>query len=167
MKELPNKQYVDSRIFPFLQQMFDDMRAQGMSPIAASGYRSNEKQKLIMKQTMDTIVAEGLSPSEAKAKALKWVSEAGHSEHQTGLAVDINADGENKKEDAKLIYTWLAEHAWKYGFILRYPQDKSEITRISYEPWHYRYVGVEAAAIMFEKKLCLEEFLDRHTEQYT
>ncbi len=88
--------------------------------------------------------------------AEEWVAVPGTSEHQLGIAVDINADKERcENED---VYLWLAENAHKYGFILRYPQGKEDITGISYEPWHFRYVGVENAQIIYEKQICLEEY---------
>ena len=81
----------------------------------------------------------------------------GRSEHQLGLAVDINGDELHSSNDE--VYSWLAENAYKYGFILRYPEGKSDITGIEYEPWHYRYVGKEAAAEIFSRSICLEEYL--------
>ena len=93
----------------------------------------------------------------AKSEAKKWVADVGYSEHQTGLAVDINADGVNSS--GQQVYAWLADNAWKYGFILRYPEDKTEITKTDYEPWHYRYVGAESAAKIYESGLCLEEYI--------
>lgn len=101
---------------------------------------------------------QGYSRSDAAAEALKWVSVVDYSEHQTGLAVDINANGINSTGEQ--VYDWLADNAWEYGFILRYPEDKTEITHMDYEPWHYRYVGIEAAKVIFEKNLCLEEYID-------
>ena len=81
----------------------------------------------------------------------------GTSEHQLGLAVDINANPDNSTDEE--VYAWLAENAWQFGFILRYPQDKTQITGIQYEPWHYRYVGREAAAHIHTSGQCLEEYL--------
>ena len=82
---------------------------------------------------------------------------AGTSEHELGISVDINADTQRCSSDA--MYQWLAQHAWEYGFIYRYPQDKTQITGIINEPWHYRYVGKEAAKEINEKGICLEEYL--------
>ena len=93
----------------------------------------------------------------APAQRLRWVAAVGYSEHQTGLAVDINADGVHSA--GYQVYEWLAGNAWKYGFILRYPSDKEEITGTAYEPWHYRYVGKEAAAEIHRQGVCLEEYL--------
>ena len=77
---------------------------------------------------------------------------------RTGIAVDINAD--KSKCSNEEVYTWLAENAYKYGFILRYPMGKQEITGTSYEPWHYRYVGDEAAWEIYEQGICLEEYYE-------
>ena len=85
------------------------------------------------------------------------MAEPGTSEHELGLAIDINADLDRSTSDE--VYGWLAQNAWKYGFVLRYPADKTDITGIDYEPWHYRYVGQEAAKEMHKKGLCLEEYL--------
>jgi D-alanyl-D-alanine carboxypeptidase len=82
----------------------------------------------------------------------------GTSEHQLGLGVDINADGVNSA--GYEVYDWLEAHCWEYGFILRYPEDKTDITGISNEPWHFRYVGQEAAEYIMSNGLCLEEYLE-------
>lgn len=158
LTELGNGQRVDARIYPELQRMFDDMRAQGAYPVVASGYRSREEQQDEMDGKVAELIAQGFSRSEAKEEALKWVAAAGHSEHQTGLAVDINADGVNSTGEE--VYGWLAANAWEYGFILRYPADKTEITGTAYEPWHYRYVGRDAAQNIYQSGLCLEEYWD-------
>lgn len=158
LTELSNGQSVNSRIYPSLQQMFDDMQAQGVYPTVASGYRTSKKQQSLMDEKIESFVAQGYSRSDAATEALKWVSAVGYSEHQTGLAVDINANGVNST--GKQVYDWLADNAWEYGFILRYPEDKTEITHTSYEPWHYRYVGTEAAKVIFEQSICLEEYIE-------
>lgn len=87
------------------------------------------------------------------------VAAPGTSEHQTGLAVDINGDGTRSTSDE--VYGWLLEHAHEYGFIQRYPAGKSEITGILNEPWHYRYVGLSDAAQIKQSGLCLEEYLSQ------
>ena len=139
------------------QQMFVDIRAHEVYPVVASGYRTAKKQRELMDDKVDSFLAQGYSRSEAKTEAKKWVADVGYSEHQTGLAVDINADGVNSS--GQQVYAWLADNAWKYGFILRYPEDKTEITKTDYEPWHYRYVGKEAAKEIYESGLCLEEYI--------
>ena len=89
--------------------------------------------------------------------ASEWVAAPGTSEHQLGIAVDINADKTKSTNDE--VYAWLAEHAWEYGFILRYPKNKESITGTGYEPWHYRYVGKEAAKKIQQEGCCLEEYV--------
>lgn len=157
--ELRNGQRVDSRIYSDLQAMFDDMRAEGIYPMVASGYRSAKQQREQMDQKVAYFISQGYSRSDAKDEALKWVAEVGYSEHQTGLAVDINADGVHST--GTQVYEWLAQNAWRYGFVLRYPADKVDITGTDYEPWHYRYVGYDAAREIHENGMCLEEYLER------
>jgi D-alanyl-D-alanine carboxypeptidase len=86
----------------------------------------------------------------------------GTSEHQLGLAVDINADP--MKSTAEEVYTWFAENAYQYGFILRYPEGKEAVTGMSYEAWHYRYVGVSAATVIYNEGLCLEEYIGKYVD---
>lgn len=158
LTELSNGEKVDSRIYPQLQEMFEDMRAEGLYPIVREGYRSAEEQEEIFAEKVQAYMNEGYFRSRAERIAEEWVAVPGTSEHQLGIAVDINADKERcENED---VYLWLAENAHQYGFILRYPQGKEEITGISYEPWHFRYVGVENAQIIYEKQICLEEFIE-------
>lgn len=157
LTELSNGQSVATLIYPALQQMFDDARAQGIYPIVASGYRTPEKQQSLMDEKIQSLVEQGYSQESAQTEALKWVNQVGYSEHQSGLAVDINADGIHSAGDE--VYDWLAQNAWQYGFILRYPEDKTDITGTGYEPWHYRYVGVEAAQAITQQGVCLEEYL--------
>lgn len=96
------------------------------------------------------------TPGPGKWRRIGWPL-PGTSEHQTGLAVDINADGIHSA--GYEVYDWLNQNAHKYGFICRYPSDKTDITGISNEPWHYRYVGVTAAMEIHRQDLCLEEYL--------
>ncbi len=156
--ELSNGELVDARIYPDLQKMFDDMRADGVYPEVVSGYRTSEKQQQLMDEKIQEYSVSGYSPDEAKQKAEEWVAIPGTSEHQLGIAVDINADGVNSF--GYEVYDWLDQNAYKYGFIKRYPEDKTEITGIINEPWHYRYVGYDAALEMTERSLCLEEYLE-------
>lgn len=155
--ELSNGQCVDKRIYPALQEMFDAARAEGVYPIVASGYRTAEKQQSIMDEKIEEYIAEGYSEKTAKSKAEIWVAVPGTSEHQLGISVDINADGIHSTGNQ--VYDWLDQNGHKFGFIKRYPEDKTEITGIINEPWHYRYVGAEAAAEMYRSGVCLEEYL--------
>ncbi len=154
---LTNGERIDSGIYPRLQEMFDDMRAEGYYPQVVSGYRDSEKQEDIFENKYAAFREEGYSKKEAKELTEKWVAEPGTSEHETGLAVDINPDREKSGDE---VYEWLSENAHKYGFIKRYPEDKTDITGIANEPWHYRYVGEKAAREMKKKNLCLEEYIE-------
>ena len=156
LTELSNGQKVDSRIYPYLQEMFDAARAEGIYPIVREGYRTAEEQQEILDDKIQTYINQGYSQSRAEKTAKEWVALPGTSEHQLGIAVDINAD--KSKCSNEDVYGWLAENAYKYGFVLRYPSGKQKITGTSYEPWHYRYVGEEAAREIYERGICLEEY---------
>ena len=156
LTELYNGVCVDSRIYPDLQAMFDDARAQGVDPYVREGYRTHQAQQEIMDSYIQRFLDQGNSRETAEALAREYVAEPGTSEHELGLAVDINARGDSDDWD---VYNWLAEHAWDYGFILRYPDGKEDVTGITYEPWHYRYVGIEAALEIREQQVTLEEYL--------
>ncbi|MDE7278141.1 MAG: M15 family metallopeptidase, partial [Oscillospiraceae bacterium] len=161
LTELSNGERVDSGIYPDLQKMFDDMRSDGIYPVVSEGYRTQNEQRQMMADKINAFESEGYSKMEAERAAREYVAEVGTSEHELGLAVDINADKE--KSDNQEVYDWLWENAYQYGFILRYPADKCSVTGISYEPWHYRYVG-EYAEKIYESGLCFEEWLDKESE---
>ncbi len=158
LMELSNGEKVDSRIYPELQEMFDAARASGLELFVREGYRTQEEQQEIMEDKIRAYQEEGYSKKEAKELAEKYVAVIGTSEHQLGLSVDINAD--TTKCSSEAVYGWLDENAYKYGFIKRYPADKITITGINNEPWHYRYVGRDAAKEMEEKGMCLEEYVE-------
>ncbi len=155
---LSNGEQIDERIYPSLQKMFDDMRAKGIYPTVVSGYRSYEEQRELLEEKYLAYRSEGYNKSRAKELALEWVALPGTSEHQLGIAVDINPDYSVSKGEG--VYEWLQNNAHRYGFIKRYPEDKTEITGIINEPWHYRYVGQKAAKEIYEQGLCLEEYID-------
>ena len=157
LTELSNGQKVDSRIYPELQSMFDAARADGLQLFVREGYRTSEEQQQILDEKIVAFENEGNSRKEAEKLAKEWVAVPGTSEHEIGLSVDINADTSVSSRDS--VYTWLAENAHRYGFIKRYPSDKTEITGISNEPWHYRYVGREAAQEIFQRGITLEEYV--------
>lgn len=148
---------VDKRIYPDLQDMFDAALSEGVDLVVRSGYRSEKEQKELLIKKIGAFRKEGYDDGEAAERAMDWVSMPGTSEHQLGIAVDINAENSTEKNEA---YKWLSENAHKFGFVVRYPSDKSYITGISYEPWHFRYVGKEHAQKMYESGQCLEEYLD-------
>ena len=162
LTDLTNGNQVDSRIYPKLQEMFDDARSYGMDLFVREGYRTREDQQSIMDNRVEAYEAEGYSEEEAIEFAKQYVAEPGTSEHELGISVDINANNDVSDDDT--IYTWLDENAYKYGFIKRYPENKIDITGINNEPWHYRYVGLKAAQEMKDMDLCLEEYLDYLSE---
>ena len=134
-----------------MRKMLTDCKLAGKGPAINSIYRSGENQIAIMKERIELFMEDGLSYEEAKAKAEEIVAAAGTSEHETGLSADLV--GEEAKK-------WLGEHCWEYGFILRYPPEKSDITGITSEPWHFRYVGTRVSMDMRDTGLCLEEYLN-------
>lgn len=155
--ELPGGERVDKHIYEPLHEMFADMEADGVYPVVASGYRTQEEQEQIYNDKIAAYEAEGMSYQMAKQETERWVSVPGTSEHQLGLAVDINADGIHSA--GYEVYEWLEQNAHNYGFIYRYPPDKTEVTGVENEPWHYRYVGAEAAKEIHQKGICLEEYV--------
>lgn len=162
-----NDQAVDARAYPDLQDMLQDMSQAGLSPLICSSYRSQERQQELYDNKVQRVMAEGVSREEAQAEAARWVARPGTSEHQTGLAVDIVSLSNqmlDETQESTPEFQWLAENSWKYGFILRYPEDKSEKTGIAYEPWHFRFVGKEAAEEMHDLGLCLEEYLESYED---
>lgn len=164
---LSNGLEVDSRIYASLIDMLNGAQDAGLSPVVCSAYRSRASQETLFANKVQEYLDEGLSQSEAQAQAGTWVAVPGTSEHETGLALDIvDIDYQLLDEDQADTPTqqWLLQHAWEYGFILRYPEDKTDLTGIDYEPWHYRYVGKEAAKIIREEGLCLEEFVTKYAE---
>ena len=162
MTEIESERSVDSRIADDLKQMLSDAKDAGLSMYVASAYRSYEKQREVFNNTMQDWISQGYSPLNAYDETKKSVAVPGTSEHATGLAVDIISseyealdDRQGDTEEQK----WLMEHCWEYGFILRYPPEKSDVTKIVYEPWHYRYVGKEAAKEITEQNITLEEYV--------
>ena len=157
LTELSNGQSVDKRIYPSLQSMFDDARAQGVYPVVSSGYRTAQQQQSEMDDKIQEYIDDGKSEDEARALAATYVAQVGYSEHEAGLAIDIVAKA--NKSDDDTVWAWMKEHCAEYGFILRYPEGKEGVTGMSYEPWHFRYVGVEAAQKIMGAGITLEEYL--------
>ena len=165
--KLKYDQSVDERIYPDLQQMMDDCRAEGLKPMVCSGYRSIEKQTKLFNNKIQEYLNQGYSQEKARSEAEQWVAVPGTSEHHLGIAVDIISENYqylDDKQEQTPEQQWLLKNCWKYGFILRYPSDKSELTGIHYEPWHYRYVGKEAAEYITTHNLCLEEYLENQSK---
>ena len=158
--ELRNGQRVDSRIYPELQAMFDAARAAGRTPLVISSYRTYDDQKAMLLKKYNSFRDKGYSQEDAQVEALKWAAYPGYSEHQLGLAIDVGTSNSEKCSKDR-VWSWLKEHCAEYGFIWRYSDEKSDITGISNEPWHFRYVGVEAATYIMENNLCLEEYMEQ------
>lgn len=148
---------LDARIVEAYRNMHDDARKQDVRLWISSGYRDPERQGTLFEQEIELYRRTGLDYEDAVTSAERSVARAGYSEHNTGLAVDLNGVKENFGETDE--FRWLGQHAAEYGFILRYPKDKQEITKIKYEPWHFRYVGPEHAEKMKERNQCLEEYV--------
>ncbi len=153
----------DERIIEPLTQMFAAAKEDGVNLIVCSPYRDMARQEYLFDRKVKNYQSTGMSYMDAYKKASITVTLPGASEHQVGLAVDIISDtytslevGFADTEAGK----WLAEHSWEYGFILRYPLGKEEITGIQFEPWHFRYVGVDAAEVITSQNITLEEFVE-------
>ncbi len=162
LMELRNNHHVDERIYPELQRMFDDARAAGIYPFVNESYRTAGEQQAIMDEYIARYEAAGSDREEAERQAREIVALPGTSEHQLGLAVDLIAEF---SADSWPTWQWLKDNCARYGFILRYPEGKAEITGIAYEPWHFRYVGAEAAAEIMERGLTLEEYAAEKTAE--
>lgn len=138
-----------------LEKLFSEAESDNIHLVGISAYRSYSRQKKIYENNVK---------EKGREKANEFSAQPGHSEHQTGLVIDISASSVDYKLSQEFGQTkegkWLAENAASYGFIIRYPKDKEEITGYKYEPWHIRYVGKEHAQIIAENNLTLEEYLD-------
>ena len=159
----------DARIMPALTAMMEAAAKDNVSIYPTSGYRSVERSKVLYEQQVQQYLDKGYDEEQALIIAAHWVAPPGTSEHHTGLAFDFLSN-ESTTMDETFADTkaakWLKEHAAEYGFILRYPKDKEQITGIVFEPWHYRYVGTEAAAQIMSRELTLEEYLNAPSVGY-
>ncbi|MCX4370889.1 MAG: M15 family metallopeptidase [Dysosmobacter sp.] len=161
LTQLRNSHAIDSRVYPSLQKMMDACRAEGLEPLICSSYRTWETQSELFENKVQSCLPKAGSRQEAEELAAQWVARPGTSEHQAGLAVDIVDKSYqllDEGQEKTAVQNWLMEHCADYGFILRYPTEKSAITGVGYEPWHYRYVGEAAAQAIMSEGLCLEEY---------
>ncbi len=157
----------DERMLEPLMSMLKAARNEGVSLIVCSPYRDINRQTMLFSKKVNMYMEGGMSYMDAYNLASQAVTVPGSSEHQIGLAVDIITkdyitldEGFGETEAGK----WLYKNSAKYGFILRYPKGKESITSIEYEPWHFRYVGVDAAKVITDNNICLEEFWNRYVE---
>lgn len=155
----------DERVIEDLLLMMQAAKKNGLNLVVRSPYRTSDHQEDNFNNRIKSYMKQGLSYMEAYKATSRVITIPGCSEHEVGLALDITSDtfiplqqGFADTEEGE----WLEEHSHEYGFILRYPSGKEYITGIEYEPWHFRYVGREAAAVMKDEGLCLEEFWDKY-----
>lgn len=161
LTELRNGQSVDTRILSDLQEMFDAARSEDIYPIVSDAYRTREDQQTLMDDVIRNYEDEGYSSEEASSKAEQVIAKPGTSEHETGLAIDIAGD-DDYDQDTDSVLEWMNSNAYKYGFILRYPSGKESVTGAEAENDHYRYVGKEAAKVIHDQGICLEEYLSQN-----
>ena len=165
LKELENG---DGQVAEVMYQALTDMLAdgarQGYAYALVSGYRDAAYQDTLIQRDIQKYMTEyGMDYGMALDKTLEQVMPSGYSEHETGLAIDITAAGHvllEEEQERTQENQWMREECWKYGFVLRYPKGKEDITGILYEPWHFRYVGKETAKFLQEEELTLEEFYE-------
>lgn len=166
LKTVDNNQQLDTRVIKSYEQLTAAAKKAGATLVAGSGYRSYEHQKEVLARNIQQREAKGMTYAQAKKDALKTVNSPGSSEHQTGLAMDFLTPSEAQAgSDVTQAFAktkqgkWLAKNSWKYGWILRYPKGKKSSTHISYESWHFRYVGKRAASYIYHHHLTLEQYI--------
>lgn len=155
---------MDSRAAPYMVAMLDAARNAGVNIGMVCGYRSNETQAGLFNNKIQRLLSSGVASANVSSEAALAVAPPGYSEHETGLCADLAYNGKSDLEatfENTPAFTWLSAHAAEYGFILRYPKDKVDVTKYEYEPWHYRFVGVDNAKAIKADGLCLEEYLEK------
>lgn len=152
----------DARAIDALEEMCEASKQDGINLFIISPYRTNSTQSYLFNNEVAEVksIWPNMTQEEAEIKAATEVARPWTSEHQLGLAVDFNSVEQSFDKTEE--YKWLQENAHLYGFIMRYPKDKEDRTAVIYEPWHYRYVGVENAKAIKESGLCLEEFIEQY-----
>lgn len=158
---LNGREQVSTLLYDDLVDMLKYAKDLGYSFWIASGYRSFDDQQNLINNQMNSYISEGKNKDEAEYEIKKTLAMPGHSEHHTGLAIDfLSSDNLNMdiSQENSAGNKWLRDNSYRYGFILRYPKGKENITFINYEPWHFRYVGKDVAYFMYENNLTFEEF---------
>ena len=162
LKNIGRGHQIDARAYDDFRAMIQAAKSEGVYIYVTSSYRDLDKQTDLYNKKVESYVMQGYSYESAKEQAGQVVAVPGTSEHHLGLALDL-VSSEYRKLDEKQENTkgfkWLTEHSWEYGFILRYPNGETDITGIIYDPWHFRYVGLEAAKEITESGLTLEEYV--------
>ncbi len=162
--DIGNGKSLNATAYSHLKDMFADMKKAGLKVTVASGYRSYTKQKSLFDRKIKAIQAQypKYTKQQVYDKAATIVAIPGTSEHQTGLSVDVTKDGTLEQSFGKTKEgIWIAENCHKYGFIIRYPKNKESVTKIIYEPWHLRYVGIENAKKIHASGLSMEEYYNK------
>lgn len=147
---------LDKKVAPHYEKMYEAAKADGVTLTPCSGYRSYETQERNYNNKVSFYESQGYSNKDAQVKAATIIMPPGSSEHNLGYAMDIVCVDEWFEDTEE--FKWLTEHAAEYGFIMRYPKDKQDITKVIYEPWHWRYVGVELAQELKSSGLVMEEY---------
>ena len=162
LTKVENGFLVDKACARNLERMLSDCRASGRQPVLLGAYRSVDEQLVLYDEEVQRLVEAGKSPEEAESEASRKIAQPGRSEHELGLSIDL-ADIAYTELDETQSTTqtaqWMNENAWRYGFILRYPRGAEAITGYGWPPWHYRYVGGDAAANIWALGITLEEYL--------
>jgi D-alanyl-D-alanine carboxypeptidase len=159
---------VDRSCYDALIRMIDECNKEAPRAAVASSYRTHEYQTRAYESKVRKLKEAGMSEEEARKEAATVIAVPGTSEHQLGLAVDIidtRLWALEEEQETLPAQQWLMANSWRYGFILRYPKDKIDSTGIIYEPWHYRYVGVDVAKEIYESGLTLEEYIENLTDK--
>ncbi len=150
---------LDERVAPYYQAMYKAAKADGITLTPCSGFRSYSRQKSNYENKINEYIAKGFSRAQSETLAARSIMPPGSSEHNLGLCMDIIVASSSAGFEKTKEYKWLTENAEEFGFILRYPADKTEITQVKFEPWHWRYVGTENARAINASGKCLEEYL--------
>jgi len=167
LAEICPNHYMDKRAAPYAVKMLENAEKDGVALNVVSSYRNLDKQSKNFEDYVKRLLDEGYTREDAMTITAEQIAHPGASEHNAGLAIDIvTADWWNGHDDITADFAdspefdWLKRNAWKYGFVMRYPEAKEGITGIMYEPWHYRFVGVFRAEQMRYSDLCLEEYVE-------
>lgn len=149
---------IDKGVYPYAVALIEAAKKDGVTLYVRSPYRSYATQQMLFTNKVNAVIKAGTPADQAEAVAARAVARPGTSEHQTGLAIDFNVASSTFENSPG--FTWMKEHAEDYGFILRYPKDKTQITGIMYEAWHWRFVGINTAKEMNDLGMTLEEYLE-------
>lgn len=157
---------MDARVVEAFQAMDAAARQAGIQMQVISGYRGPERQQSLYEQELSNAESQGLAGAEAEQAAQRIEQKAYESDHNTGLGVDLLPEDDLHKNQNSISesreFAWLQQNAADYGFVLRYPEDKQDITGVEFKPWHWRYVGIELAQFMVENNLTLEEYWQQY-----